>query len=186
MRIGLFADQLLYRLPGGIGTYLRGLLQELPRIDQADDFVLLHHGAAGSISIPGSRFTERRLPGRRAQSLAWHSVGRPRVERWIGALDLLHAPSLVVPPSRSPLIVTVHDLCVVKFPELFPRRWRIFHERGLKLAMRKASIILVDSESTRSDLLELGRYDPSRVRVVPLGVHVPQAPGAGEVAAVLA
>ncbi len=174
MRIGIFVDQLFYKIPGGIGTYVEHLVSELGRLDHDDSYCLFHCGQAGKVRIPAGGFTERRLPGgRRALGLAWHGAGLPRVEWFTGSLDLVHAPGLVIPGSGAPQVVTVHDLCVVKFPEWFPRRWRAFHRRGLELALKKASAILVDSESTYFDLLELSPGSGSRVRTVPLGVESP-------------
>ncbi len=106
--------------------------------------------------------------------LAWHTMGRPHLERYLGKLDLVHAPSLVFPPSRAPLVATVHDLCILKYPGAFPSRWKIFHHRGLRLILRHARVILADSRNTGDDLRSLiGRGDP-RIRVVPLGVDVPE------------
>ncbi len=177
MRIGLFVDQLFYKFPGGIGTYVENLVRELGRLDHEDSYCLFHCGQAGSVRIPGGGFTERKLPGgRKALGLGWHSLGLPRAEWFTGPLDLAHAPGLVIPGSAAPLVVTVHDLCVVKFPQWFPRRWQAFHRRGLELAMKRASAILVDSESTFIDLLELYPGSGKRVRVVPLGVEAPPRP----------
>ncbi len=177
MRIGLFVDQLFYKVPGGIGTYVENLVRELGRLDHEDSYCLFHSGQAGSVRIPGGGFTERKLPGgRKALGAGWHSIGLPRVEWFTGHLDLVHAPGLVIPGSSAPLVVTVHDLCVVKFPQWFPRRWQAFHRRGLELTMKLASAILVDSDSTYSDLLELYPGSGKRVRIIPLGVEAPPRP----------
>ncbi len=187
MRVALFADQLYYKQQGGIGTYLRHLLPGLAgRIDDGS-LVLVHHGPEGESLFPGLEGVEEvRLPSSRAfMGLAWHGFGRPRLERYLGELDLVHAPSLVYPPSRAPLVATVHDLCILKYPGAFPSRWRAFHRRGLSLIMRNAEVILADSSSTFDDLRSLvGGRDP-RVRVVPLGVDVPAAPHKEEVERVL-
>lgn len=177
MRIGLFVDQLFYKIPGGIGTYVEHLVRELGRLDHEDSYCLFHTGTAGSVRIPGGGFTERKLPGgRRALGLGWHSLGLPRVEWFTGHLDLVHAPGLVIPASAAPLVVTVHDLCVVKFPQWFPKRWQAFHRRGLDLALKFASAILVDSESTYSDMLEMYPGSGKRMRVIPLGVEASRRP----------
>lgn len=187
MRVGVFADQLFYDQPGGIGTYLRHLVPGLAgRLDDGS-LVLAHHGPEGKKLFPGlAGVEEARLgPRRDLMGLAWHTLGRPRLERYLGELDLVHAPSLVYPPSRAPLVATVHDLCILKYPGAFPSRWRAFHRRGLSLILRDARVILADSRSTFDDLRSLtGGRDP-RVRIVPLGVDAPQNPGEEEVKMVL-
>jgi len=175
LKIAIFADQLFYRQPGGIATYLRHLVPGLAESLPGERIILLHHGPEGARPFAGLGNVETfRLPGRRdVTGLRWHTYGRPYLEHILGPLDLTHAPSLVYPPSRAPLVATVHDLGVVKYPSTFPVHWRLFHRQGLRLILERARVILVDSESTRQDLRSLnGRRDP-RVRVVPLGVEDP-------------
>lgn len=187
LRIAVFADQLFYRQPGGIGTYLRHLVPGLARGLPGAEFLLVHHGPEGADLFAGTEgVTMKRLPGRReVTGMLWHGAGRPFLERHLGPLELVHAPSLVYPPSRAPLVATVHDLCVVRFPGAFPARWRLFHRRGLVLLLRKASALLADSQSTAQDLRSLvGKGDP-RLRVVPLGVDDPPPVSGEEVEMVL-
>jgi glycosyltransferase involved in cell wall biosynthesis len=175
MRAAIFADQLFYKQPGGIATYLRRIIPELAaRLDEGS-LVLAHHGPEDDPLFPGLEGVEEvRIPQRRdVLGMSWHSLGFPPLERYLGEFDLAHAPSLVYPPSRAPLVATVHDLTVLKYPGAFPRRWRHFHARGLKLILRHAKFILCDSRSTYEDLCSLtGDRDP-RMRVVPLGVGPP-------------
>ena len=46
----------------------------------------------------------------------------PRIERWTGPVDVVHATNYVAPPTRAPSIVSVYDLGFVRFPELVHRR----------------------------------------------------------------
>lgn len=175
MRVGIFADQLFYKQPGGIGTYLRRIIPGLAGELGEGSLVLAHHGPGDKPLFPGlEKVEEVRLPPRRDfLGVSWHTLGYPPLERYLGRLDVAHAPSLVYPPSRAPLVATVHDLTVLKYPGAFPRKWRHFHARGLKLILRHAGVILCDSRSTMDDLRSLtGNRDP-RIRVVPLGVSPP-------------
>jgi glycosyltransferase involved in cell wall biosynthesis len=188
MRIAIFADQLNYDQPGGIGTYLRHLVPGVAGRLESGSLLLAHHGPHDERLFPGLAGVEEACLGARRDimGLAWHTMGRPRLERYLGELDLVHAPSLVFPPSRAPLAATVHDLCILKYPGAFPSRWKAFHHRGLRLILRHARAILADSRSTRDDIRSLiGKSDP-RIRVVPLGVDAPEHPGEEEVEQVLA
>jgi glycosyltransferase involved in cell wall biosynthesis len=100
------------------------------------------------------------------------------------AADLVHAPSLAVPPvGRQPLVVTVHDIAFLRFPEVTTRRGRRFHRRGLDLA-RGADLVLAPSFFTRDELLTEG-FDPARLRVTPLGVDPPTVMPGPQIEAVL-
>ena len=187
MRTAIFADQLLYKQPGGIGTYLRRIIPELAERMDGGSLVLAHHGQEGEQLFPGlERVEEIRLPPRRdVLGMAWHSLGFPPLERYLGHLDLVHAPSLVYPPSRAPLVATIHDLTVLKYPGAFPRKWRYFHARGLKLILKHARVILCDSHSTYEDLCSLTGDRDTRMRVVPLGVSPPGEVDEGEMERIL-
>jgi glycosyltransferase involved in cell wall biosynthesis len=116
------------------------------------------------------------------QTARWHDLGWPRGPvryelwhrlRWPAltvAGDVIHATSLAVPPpGRRPLVVTVHDLVFLRQPGNLTRRGVTFHRRGLALARRDASIIVVPSEFGRDDLAREG-VDPERVHVAHHGV----------------
>ena len=89
--------------------------------------------------------------------------------------EVIHAPSLAVPPSRGiPLVVTVHDLAFLRHPEVFTRRGVEFHRRGLAIAHREAAAVIAISEFTRRELIGSG-FEPQRVHVAPMAIVVPPA-----------
>jgi glycosyltransferase involved in cell wall biosynthesis len=157
LRVALQAGQLDQAVPGGIGRYVEGLLRHLPEAGVA---------------------VERFSAGRWRYE-AWHRFRRP-VVRVPG--DLVHAPSLAVPPpGRRPLVVTVHDLAFRTHPECFPPRGRAFHERGLSLARDEAAAVIVPSEATAAELRDAG-FEAGRVHVAHHGIdlgplHPLQQPG---------
>jgi glycosyltransferase involved in cell wall biosynthesis len=134
-------------VPGGIGRYVEGLLRYLP-----DAGVAVERFGAG-----------------RWRYEAWHRFRRPAV-RVPG--DLVHAPSLAVPPpGRRPLVVTVHDLAFRTHPECFPARGRAFHERGLELARGEAAAVVVPSEATAAEL-RAADFDVGRIHVAYHGIDL--------------
>jgi len=147
LTIALQAGQLDQPVPGGIGRYVEGLLRHLPEAGVAVE----------------------RFAGGRGRYEAWHRFRRP-VVRTGG--DLVHAPSLAVPPpGRRPLVVTVHDLAFRTRPECFPPRGRSFHERGLALARAEAAAVIVPSEATALEVQEAG-FEASRVHVARHGIDL--------------
>ncbi len=184
MRVAVSADQLLYKVPGGIATYIRCLADGLVRQAPEDEFLLFHCGRKGQRleGLPeGAR--QARIPGGRAAlSLSWNYLGLPRLESFLSGLDLVHATQLVVPSTRLPLVGTVHDLFVVRYPESFPPRWRRILQKGLEVMLSRARLLLAVSRSTADDLESLLRPGDDRVRVVPQGVQdpPPTPPGAVE------
>jgi glycosyltransferase involved in cell wall biosynthesis len=106
----------------------------------------------------------------------WHRLRRPHVERATGPVDVIHATGVAVPPRTAPLVVTVHDLSYLVYPEHFSRQGRRFFRHALELTRRDADLVLCSSEATRRHCVEAG-LDPGRLRVVPLGADVAAASG---------
>lgn len=168
MKVALHVGQLLQRVPGGIGRYvteLRGALDALgvDVIPFAAGDPSVHRLAA----LPG--YVDLGHPWVPMRYELWHRLRRPVVR--IPA-DVVHAPSLAVPPTgRTPLVVTVNDVAFVHHPEAFTRRGVAFHRRGLELARRHAASVVVPSEFTRDELVALG-FDDRRLFVARHGVAV--------------
>jgi glycosyltransferase involved in cell wall biosynthesis len=178
--IGLVAEQLLQRPPGGIGTYARGLLRALPDHEVQVRPVVARHGA-GELQEAGLTDPLMLPLPRSALYESWGRLGRPRVP---GDVDLVHATSLAFPwAERRPLVVTVHDLFFRTFPETTTRRGIAFHERGLR-HLRHAAIVLCPSEVVAAEVRALPDA-PTVVRVTPLGCHL-RSPRASDIEAALA
>lgn len=167
VRVAIHAGQLLQPVPGGIGRYIEALLRELP--------------AYGIATEPFAAGARPELLDHLQTPVTWHDLGRPRAsvryEAWHRFRrprvrvpgDVVHAPSLAIPPlDGRPLVVTVHDVAFLRHPQSTTRRGIAFHTRGLHLARRDAHLVLAPSAFTRDELIHEG-FDPDRVRVARLG-----------------
>jgi glycosyltransferase involved in cell wall biosynthesis len=87
------------------------------------------------------------------------------------ALDVLHCTTFRGPVrARVPTVVTVHDLAILRAPEVFPRWHRLYGRFGLERVLRAADAIVSVSEFTRAETVELAGVPAERIRVVPHGV----------------
>lgn len=163
-RVAVHAGQLLQPVPGGIGRYVRALLDRLPA---AGAPVTAFAAGARPADLPaGTPWVDLGAPRGGLRYEAWHRLHRPRVDL---PVDVVHAPSLAVPPTDLPLVVTVHDVAFLRIPETTTRRGVGFHTRGLERARRGAQVIIAPSAFTRRELIAEG-FDRSAIAVVPLGV----------------
>ncbi|MBV8949853.1 MAG: glycosyltransferase family 4 protein [Actinobacteria bacterium] len=172
MKVAVHAGQLLQRVPGGIGRYVEGLFAGLPRAGV--DVVAF---AAGDPSVRRSatwpNFVPLGHPYAPLRYELWHRLRAPRLHLDV---DVVHAPSLAVPPpGRVPLVVTVNDIAFRRYPELFTRHGARFHEQGLRITRREARAVIVPSEFTRDELVREG-FDSSSLFVAHHGVDIPPAP----------
>jgi len=180
VRVAVHAGQLLQPVPGGIGRYEIALLRQLPALGVEP----VAFGAG-----PRPRGVAHRVPwidlGFPRGSLryeAWHRLRRPALHI---TADAVHAPSLAIPPARIPLVVTVHDVAFLRLPETTTRRGVAFHSRGLTLARRHASLVIVPSNFTARELLREG-FELDRLAVIPFGIDQPAPRDPDEVDAAVA
>jgi len=167
LRVLVVAEQLRRPVQGGIGTYVRGLLQGLAGLDDPDVTLWASRpprGATDPLEVFGRPVVTSALPGR-LMSRAWdRGLGRPP-----GRPDVVHATSLGVPPGgAAPLSVMVHDLAWQHFPDAYPGRGRRWHEAAVGRALERARLLMVPSATVADDLLAAGASS-ARVEVVEEG-----------------
>jgi glycosyltransferase involved in cell wall biosynthesis len=177
--VALHADQLFYRVPGGIGTYVRELLPALREADPGLG-VTLFHSRFDTEPPPEADNYHRVELGRSFRALypSWNAVGRPPLPPTVSGMDVLHAPSSVAVPPPGPgqrLVVTVHDLAFRLYPSLFPAVWRTLFRTGLRRAVRRADAIIAVSRNTARDLARYTAVEPGRIHVVPLAPSLPRS-----------
>jgi len=173
MKVGIVAEQLRQRIPGGIGTYATGLLRGLVELDDDDlDVVAITSRTPGDDPLVRLGVEVAASPlGHRAVVKLWDwGLGRPR-----GSFDVLHLTSMAGPLStRGPVTtVMVHDLAWRTHPELTTSRGARWHEAGLKRATRVARALVTPSAEVAAMLVDDG-VAPERVVVIGEGSdHLP-------------
>ena len=106
----------------------------------------------------------------RLRTAAVDAFRYPRLR--IEGVDVLHCPTFRGPfSSRVPLVVTVHDLAVLRHPEWFNRWTRTYSRVAVPRVVRAADRVIAVSEFTRRELGELLAVPAAKIRVVPNGVE---------------
>ena len=174
---------LLTLVPGELGgseTYVRELLRGLGRVGTHDYEVLLPPvppaAAEGLPSTVSRGYRAARTPAQRVVAMAAATVRPPRLDA-----DVVHYPlTLRIPRVEARTVVTLHDLQHLDLPAMFPRSERLFRRLAWQPSIRAADRVIVISEFVRGRAIALLGLEPSRLRVVPLGLdHATLAPGAG-------
>jgi glycosyltransferase involved in cell wall biosynthesis len=136
----------------GTARYLRGLV---PELEVTPGIELRRLVFAGSTKLATL-----------ARDTAWYVVGLPRAAAR-GRADVLHCPTFRGPfRSRVPLVVTVHDLAVLRRPEAFNRWTRSYSRIAVPLVVRAARRIVAVSEFTRRELVDVLGVADEKIRVV--------------------
>ena len=157
MRIALDTQSTVGRKTG-IGIYTARLLDALRRVGPEHEYREIAWGRDVSMRL------DRRL--------RWQQWELPRRARAAGA-DLLHVPGFDAPRRKPcPLVLTVHDLIGMLFPQNLPPVARFYWSRWLPRSIRWADRVIADSEHTRRDIVRLLGVPTERIVVIPLGVDV--------------
>jgi glycosyltransferase involved in cell wall biosynthesis len=143
----------LVQTRAGTARYLKALLRELQRRDDVD-VTTLSFGRDTRLSTL-------------ARDAVWYpfALGRRR------NAELLHCPTYRGPVrSALPLVVTVHDLAVLRHPHAFNRWSRLYGPRVVPRVLAAARRVIAVSEFTKRELIELLQVPEDKIRVVPNGV----------------
>jgi glycosyltransferase involved in cell wall biosynthesis len=163
--------------PGGLPAILIGI-DTTPLLQTRAGTARYLRGLLAHLDVP---VREVAFPATsRLRSVAADVVWYPRLH--VHGVDVLHCPSFRGPfSSRVPLVVTVHDLAVLRHPEWFNRWTRTYSRLAVPRVVRAASRILADSEFTKRELVSVLGAEATKIRVVPIGVDdvfTPEGPRA--------
>jgi glycosyltransferase involved in cell wall biosynthesis len=127
---------------------------------------------------PGLELRRYRLGGSSralvpVRDLGWYLAALPAKAKRDG-MDVLHCPTHRAPVrSAVPLVVTFHDLAVLRHPESFNRWTRTYSRLTLPRVAKAARRLIAVSEFTKQELIDLLDVAEEKVRVIPNAVGPP-------------
>lgn len=151
----------------GVGRYTRELAKGLAQIDKENEYILFSNSENENPVPQAANFTKKviDLPVfSPAGQLVWASFLKK------ANLDVFHSPHFVFPPIvPCPSVVTIHDLIPLAHPEVLPSFVKRFYYRMQnKRATKKATNIIVDSSSTKQDIIKILGIAGEKIEVIPL------------------
>jgi glycosyltransferase involved in cell wall biosynthesis len=166
---------------GGLGRYVAELVTHLEHIDSSNEYVLfLRKENFHECRVTRPNFTKRLV------DVPWYSLAEQRVlpqEIALAKVNFMHFPHWNVPLfSRTPFIVTIHDLILLEDPNSAHATTRNVFVHGLKYAAFRVVLeraihtsrhIIAVSEHTKQSVLRHFRVRPQKITVVHNGVGVP-------------
>ncbi len=88
-------------------------------------------------------------------------------------MDITHFFNYIAPPMvHGKVVITVHDMVYKAMPETVRGRTRIMLDFGLKKSMKRADIVVTDSEFSKSEIIKYFPQHEKKIRVVPCGVDL--------------
>jgi glycosyltransferase involved in cell wall biosynthesis len=106
------------------------------------------------------------------RDVVWYPATLSRLARR-RRLDVLHCPTFRGPlrPIACPLVVTVHDLAVLRHPEAFNAWTRHYSRICVPRVVRAATRVIAISEFTRAEVVDLLGVPADRITVIPNGIE---------------
>jgi glycosyltransferase involved in cell wall biosynthesis len=175
MHVGL---NLIFLVPGETGGMEVAARELIPALVKAAPDVrftaFVNREAAASKDGPwGELLPSVTVPVNARDRIQWvrgEQMLLPRLAAREG-VDLLHSLASTAPArGRFRRVVTVHDLIYARFPKAHAGIRDLGMRVLVPLAVRRSDRVIVDSQSTRRDLMELLGTSEDRIDVAPLGL----------------
>jgi glycosyltransferase involved in cell wall biosynthesis len=141
----------------GTARYIRGLLGELER--------------APELTVERHAFALRGRAAAPIRDVAWYLGALPLLAY---DADVLHCPTFRAPVrSPVPVVVTFHDLAVLRHPETFNPWTRTYSRVILRRVADAALRVIAVSEFTAGELVDVLAVPETKIRVIPNAVGPP-------------
>jgi glycosyltransferase involved in cell wall biosynthesis len=150
--------------PVGAGQYTVELVRALSHRPDLD-LVVVARGADGLRwrAVAPERELVTAAPERRPLRLAWEQLRLPALIRQ-QAVDVHHSPHYTMPErAKVPVVVTVHDLSFFVEPQWHQRSKVLLFQRAIKVAARRAKVVVCPSQATADELARWCQVDAAVV-----------------------
>lgn len=182
MKIAININELTLKEETGVKVYTREIVNALAKIDEENEYVLYASGDIEScIAVnnnpkfkiqSASRRTKFNLP-------FWTYTKLPREIRKDNP-DIFFMPIQSVPflnkPKNIKIVITVHDLAFLIFPEHFTTKDKFLLNFHTKRAVQMADKIIAPSEATKKDIIKFHKIDENKIKVIHHGATRPALP----------
>jgi len=159
MRFSVDAHTIGCHLTGN-EVYIRNLLNEFSKLAPDAEFIAYVSKEDAPSSV-ARRILTRKVSENPYKRLGWDLPIRLRQDR----PDLLHVQYTAPIGCSAPVVVSVHDVSFLEFPEYFTRYRRTQLRLTVKRTVERAAAVLTPSEFSRDAILQHYRIDPRKIVV---------------------
>jgi len=170
MKIAVDANELIYKDNTGVKVYTHQILQALAKIDNQNEYTL---------------YTSKKISGVESQKIVVNDNFKIEVlksflpfwtySKFLAQIkkskpDLLFMPIQAVPffkkPAHIKIVVTVHDLAYLVYPDFFTKKDRTSLDFHTKRAVKMADAIIVPSLATQQDLIKYHHENKEKIHLI--------------------
>ncbi len=157
----------------GLGNYSRDLIRVLTQYNSENNYLLYNPKPKkiDQIPIDGKIIIERLPENKKDRKLSslWRlfsvcsQIKKDKVE-------LFHGLSGEIPiglnKTEVKIVVTIHDLIFMRYPNLYSFFDRKIHYYKFKYAANKADLVIAISEQTKTDIITYLNINPDKIKVI--------------------
>jgi len=173
VRIGIDIRSLIFTR-AGISRYTGDIIKSLAGVDRDNEYSLFCNAK--------SRYSWSKYDNVKEEVIRFPHLGTFTEKLWEEILlpkaliskkiDLFHSTRFVLPKKKPcKFIVTIYDLAFKKFPSLIAKKAFKYFDREIKSAVNLADKIIVVSENTRKDLIDLFGAREDKIEVIYGGIN---------------
>lgn len=176
MTIGLDISVLSDQQKTGIAVYTYNLIDALLKINKKDKFILFGIATLETFdylkglpfkNYPNVEMKIYKMPSKAFRSvfLLWQKIGWPKIENFVGSVDIFHSFNWYLPPQKIGKIVgTVYDMTALINPKWHHPKTTQLDRVRLERMAKMADLVIAISQNSKSDFQ---KFWPSvRVEVV--------------------
>lgn len=178
MKIGIDARTLMDAQYSGVSEYTLNLIQNILKLDSENDYRLFYnsaHDISGympKFEQPNCKVIKFNYPNKILNYIGFKLLRLPKIDKLLG-VDVFFMPHInfMAVSGKTKTVLTVHDLSFLRYGEFFSWRKNFWHRMlNVKKMVRQADEIIVISESTKNDIVELYGIDQAKIEVVYSGI----------------
>lgn len=177
MRYSVDAHAIGQHLTGN-ETYIKNLLKGFAALDDESEFIAYISRASAVAEVP-ARFTTRLVAPNPWRRLGFDLPLRLAADR----PKLLHVQYTAPLLCRVPIVVSVHDVSFLEYPQYFTRFRSAQLRNTVRRTVLRAARVLTPSEFSKRCIMRAYGLDDEKITVMPNGVSSAFRPIAREVAA---
>lgn len=153
----------------GVGFYSYNLAKELSKLLPEPLYIWSSWSALPEASLTSNVHRMDALPQTSTSvfRFLWEHLAYPhKINKT--PVDIMHFPAFVVPLWRldCPAVVTIHDLCIYRYPEFFSKFQQLNFRYILPKTVKRAERIIADSKSTKRDIIQFLNVDEDIIDVI--------------------
>jgi glycosyltransferase involved in cell wall biosynthesis len=170
MRIGFDAKRAFLN-SSGLGNYSRNMLNALNIYNPENQYILYSPEIKNELFPNYNQFeivSPKKSKFKILNSLWRNFIVSSQLKNQ--KIDLFHGLSNELPngihKTNVPVVVTVHDLIFLRFPEFYKNIDRKIYFNKVKYACASAQKIIAISEQTKEDIIQYFKVNPNKIEVV--------------------